>query len=135
MPAIKVRDLMSDNPVIVEHDAPLSVAEELMRSGHFRHLPVVDRGRLVGLLSHRDLARVHGADEAVEMNRWTHAGWVMTRDVRTIEPDRGLIEAGELMLEYKYGCLPVVEEGRVVGILTEADFVRWVVHTLRDRGV
>ena len=135
MPSIKVRDAMSENPVTLEDSDPLSRAEELMRTGHFRHLPVVSKGRLVGLLTHRDLTRFRGPDDAPELNRWTRAGWVMTREVRTIEPERGLIEAGEIMLEDKYGCLPVVEKGQIVGILTEADFIRWTVKTLRDRGV
>lgn len=134
MPTIKVRDLMSPNPVTLDDDAPLARAQDLMRTGHFRHLPVVSGGRLVGLITHRDLARETGPEPDPAVSRWTKAGWVMTRNVRTIEPDRTAIEAGELMLESHYGCLPVLEEGRIVGILTEADFVRWVVKALRDRG-
>ncbi|MDH5490733.1 MAG: CBS domain-containing protein [Myxococcales bacterium] len=135
MSVMTVRDLMSKRPVTLSEHDPLETADELMKSGHFRHLPVVEGERLLGLLTHRDLTRVGAhANSPAPMNRWTEAGWVMTREVRTIEPSRPLLEAAELMLDEKFGCLPVVEDGRLVGILTEADFVAYVLRLLQDPG-
>ena len=136
MSALTVRDLMSREPITLSEHDPLEKADELMQTGHFRHLPVVEEGRLVGLLTHRDMTRVGAHTESpTPMNRWTEAGWVMTRDVRAIEPDIPLLEAANLMLDQKYGCLPVVEDGKLVGILTESDFVAYVARQLQDPGV
>ncbi|MFW5876006.1 MAG: CBS domain-containing protein [Myxococcota bacterium] len=137
MAELKVRDLMTVDPVTLEQDEDLDLADQLMRLGRIRHLPVVQEGRVVGIISERDLLRTQAgqldgasADERLEMKRWVKAGWVMTRDVQEVGPDTALLEAAHLMRDRKYGCLPVVEEGRLVGILTEADFVDHVIHEL-----
>lgn len=98
-------------------------AELLMRILHVRHLPVVDgERRLVGLVTQRDLSRAKGPETLVSD--------VATRNVETCTPETMAREAGLRMLEHKYGCLPVVSDGRVIGILTESDFVRWAVDEL-----
>ena len=97
-----------------------------------RHLPVIeDDGSLVGLLSARDMLRLAVSD-SVDMTldvqndimQSTRVSDVMTLEPISVEPDQRLIEAAELMLEMKLGCLPVTEGSHLVGILTEADFVR-----------
>jgi len=93
---------------------------------------VVDRdGELVGLVSHRDLARgILGRIDDVPIGveedilRRRRVGEIMVTEPETVEPDARLRDAAEIMLEDKIGCLPVVEGTRLVGILTEADFVR-----------
>lgn len=136
----RVRDVMTRDPVTVEVDEDLDLADVLMRLTRVRHLPVLEGGRLVGLVSHRDLVRFESdqldggaAAERQQMRRWAKAGWIMTRGVQQVEPDMSLLEAARLMLEHKYGCLPVVEQGRLVGILTESDFVALVVRQLEGR--
>lgn len=131
---------MTREPVTLEVDEDLDLADVLMRLARIRHLPVLDHGRLVGLVSERDLLRVQSdqmddsaAAERQQMRRWVKAGWIMTRGVQEVEPDMPLVEAAQLMLEHKYGCLPVVEEGRLVGILTEADFVALAIRQLEGR--
>lgn len=94
----------------------------LMRRGKFRHLPVVDaRGKLVGVVSDRDLGRSASS-----------VGEVMTRDVVTVQPSTDIRQAARLMRERKIGCLPVVEDGRLVGILTEADVLCALEELLRS---
>ncbi len=125
-----VRDLMTESVRTVTRSSLLGDVRDLMYEGQFRHVPVVEDGELVGLITDRDLARITGSRtrrETEELLWDTPVERVMTRDVETADPDESLREAGERMLEAKYGCLPVVEGRVLVGILTEADFVRHVV--------
>lgn len=126
-----VRDLMTPEVVTLEADESLLLADDVMRLARIRHLPVVDRGRLVGLVSHRDMLRA-SVSSLAGLSRTEEASIkgaipvreVMKREVRTVRPDDTALAACELILEWKLGCLPVVDgDGRLVGILTEADFV------------
>ena len=127
MSAIRVRDLMTKEPVTIEADEEIDLAEQLMQLGRFRHVPVLEDGRLVGLITERDLLRARSADTP---KRHVKAEALMTRDVFAIGPDVLLLEAAQLLLDRKYGCLPVVEDGTLIGILTEADFVRFSMRQL-----
>ena len=105
---------------------------ELMDDKHVRHVPIVDaEGDLVGLVTHRDLSRsVLGPQEGLPLSvqedllRKRRVREIMATEIDTIEPDEPLTTAAEMLLENKIGCLPVVEGEHLVGILTEADFVR-----------
>lgn len=139
MSMIRVRDLMTSDPVTLQEDEDLDLADQLMNLARIRHLPVVNEGRVVGLVSERDLLRAQAgllgdasSQEQQEMKRWVKAGWVMTRDLQEVEPDMPLLEAALIMRKHKYGCLPVVEGGELVGILTEADFVEHAIRELED---
>jgi CBS domain-containing protein len=109
----------------------LSLAEQLMSLGRIRHLPVVDEdGQLAGIVSQRDLfhsgllrALGHGKHAAAHVRDMLPVKEVMSTDVITTKPDASLEEAALLTVEKKIGCLPVVENGRLVGILSESDFV------------
>jgi CBS domain-containing membrane protein len=113
------------------HDS-LETAAELMDVKHIRHVPVVDRdGDLVGLVTQRDLARsVLGPTEDLpisvrqEVLSRRKVREIMATEIDTAEPDTDLREAAEMLIENKIGCLPIVEGAHLVGILTEADFVR-----------
>jgi acetoin utilization protein AcuB len=122
--------------VTIQSDALASGAVSLMRSRGIRHLPVVDRGdRLVGIVTDRDLrqvvfdpaiqARLQRATEAL---RGLTVREVMTWGAITVTPTTPVADAARLMHERKVGSLPVVEQDRVVGILTERDVLR----TLRE---
>lgn len=127
----RVRDVMTTEVATLRPDDPLAVADDVMRLGRIRHLPVLDAdGVLVGLVSHRDLLR--SARLAPERSgrgaprshlKTLRVADVMTRDVVVAAPDDTLREAAAVMLHRKLGCLPVVENDELVGILTEADFV------------
>ena len=131
---MKVHELMTKKVIALKANEPLSRAPELMDSLGVRHLPVTDgAGDLVGLLSQRDLMRhsIEGQPEIPLSTQeavldQTKVGDVMIQSPECVEADTELTFAAQLMLEYKYGCVPVVEGQQLVGILTESDFVRLV---------
>jgi acetoin utilization protein AcuB len=128
---MKVREIMREAVVTVRPDAPARVAAELMRSHAVRHLLVTDEGeRLIGILTDRDLRHAALlpmlARHLVWEERWLKAPRVrdvMTWTVVTIDPDADLVRAGLLMFRRRVGSLPVVDHGRLVGILTERDLL------------
>lgn len=128
---MKVRDLMRTDLITVSPEADLAWADDVMGIAEVRHLPVVADDRLVGLLTSRDLLRVSLsvlADlESEQVNSMMHSvkvRLIMNTAVATAEPGWDLRDAIELMMDHKYGCLPVVENERLVGIITESDFLR-----------
>jgi len=135
MGKLKVMDLMTENVFSVNADEDLARLSDLMEDIHVRHMPVKDKeGRLVGLVSQRDLLRSAlftakdlPLTEQRELLQRMTVGEIMTADPETAEMDDDIEEAGRVMLDNKLGCLPVVEGGKLVGILTEADFVKFVV--------
>lgn len=127
--SIAVGDFMTRELVTVNETDDLALAESMLRLGGIRHLPVVRQGRLVGLVTHRDLLRTAVTHD----RRSTTAGDVMTRAPEAVGPNTSLVRAARLMLEKKFGCLPVVEsDGRLVGIITESDFVRFAADVVQD---
>jgi len=129
---------MTEEPYTLSPEARLSELYDLMDSKHVRHVPVVDEdGSLRGLATHRDL--VHSTvgtdnDMTVTMQRELLDNYtvdeIMTREPETINPSDDLRTAASLMLENKFGCLPVVDGEKLVGILTESDFVRLTLESL-----
>ena len=109
----------------------LTIADDVMKMKRLRHLPVVEEGRLVGILTQRDLfhaalstALNFGEKAQKEFLKTVVVKEVMTDDVRTIGPDADVKEAARLLIEHRIGCLPVVENGKIVGILSETDLMR-----------
>ena len=137
-----VRDLMTAEPVTVSPADRIVEAQELMGICGFRHIPVIDpQGALVGMLSRVDITRVAyeggGSDpraRAMQLAKLTVAE-VMVKRVDTVSPDEVLGEVARTMRGTRRACLPVVENGKLVGILTEADFVRMVSALLPDNTV
>ena len=123
-----VRALMRPDPVTLSVTDTLDIADDLMRLGRIRHLPVVDGTRVVGMVSQRDLLRA-AVSSLLELGRSAERDWlrkiavatVMTPRVFTVPPSAPLQAAVEIMIDKKIGCLPVVEDGRLVGLLTETD--------------
>lgn len=132
MRPLLVRDLMTENVFTLNAEDDLTTLYDLMDAEHIRHIPVIDQEKeLVGLVTHRDLLRsaLSGKNDLPlslqrEMLRRDKVGHIMMQEVESVEPDTPIGDAALTMLENKYGCLPVVEGMRLVGILTEADFVR-----------
>ena len=135
---MKVRDLMTTEVVTLIEDETLAHAQRCMARGRIRHLPVVRDGCLVGLVTHRDLLAasfsIFAEVDAHEQRRiFTTIPVVeaMHRDVVSVSPDLGVSEAAQILLENKYGCLPVVgQDDTLLGIVTEADFLRLTVRLL-----
>jgi CBS domain-containing membrane protein len=139
MPPVLVKHLMSSPVVTLFAEQSLPLADDIMRFKHFRHLPVVDdAGRLVGLVSHRDLLAAQISTRTgltVEERRAVQAdvrvGEIMTRDVWSVRPDVNASIAAATLLDHKYGCLPVIDDaGVLVGIVTEHDFLRFAAKVL-----
>ncbi len=138
---MRVADLMTTDLIMLNEADNLDLARMEMDLARIRHLPVVRKGRLVGLLTHRDILRAMcsvfaGIDgmEQSDILQEVPVRQIMSREVRTVEPDLDAAEAGRLLLDNKFGCLPVVAEGNLlVGIVTEADFVELAMHYLKQR--
>ena len=127
------RDLMTPNPLTVTPQASIAEAWDVMRELAVRHVPVVEDGVLVGMLSDRDLAQVNIARvlkaeeaDALREELKTPIIEVMTSDVISVEPDTEASEVIGLLLEHKIGALPVVEPGtrEVLGIISYVDVLR-----------
>ena len=127
-----VKDLMTSNVFTLYEDDNLRILKELMNWRNIRHVPVIDQdNRLVGLMTHRDFLKIAlsklseiSDSDADQVYEDIPIGQVMTRDVIVIDADTPLSEAAEVLTSSKFGCLPVVNEDKLLGIITEADFVR-----------
>ena len=128
---------MQREVVTLEASESLGVADDIMRLGRIRHMPVLSESKLVGILSQRDLFRaaissaLH-AQPAIErewLNR-IRVREVMTTPVCTTTPDASIHIAVEEMLAKRIGCLPVVENEALVGLLSETDCLRFLARVL-----
>jgi CBS-domain-containing membrane protein len=127
-----VRDLMSSDVVTLGRNDRLLAAEDLMRLGRIRHLPVLDEdGGLAGIVSQRDLfhsalmkALGYGSHAQQHALATIAVKEAMNTEVITTTPKTRLADAARVMLERKIGCLVVVEGQKIVGILAESDFVK-----------
>ena len=134
---LQVRDLMTKDVVTLDRNEKLSVADDVMRLGRIRHLPIVDEdGALAGIVSQRDLFHSgllralgygsHAKQQALDLLVLKEA---MKTEVVTVLPNTPLSEAAKLMMDRKIGCLVVVEGKKIVGILTETDFVKLAIES------
>ncbi len=127
---MKVKDIMVKEVATLDVNDELSLANDIMRLGRIRHLPVVDGTRLVGIVSERDLfksslaqALGYATKATRDLMKTLHIKDVMVTGVITITPDTELCEATKMMVEEKIGCLPVVEDNLLVGLITETDIL------------
>jgi CBS domain-containing membrane protein len=127
-----VHELMELKP-----DERLHLANDLMKLGRVHHMPVVSKGRVVGLVTERDLFRAAVSSvlrfRAAAAREWLEhipVSEVMTRDVITAAPDWTVAYAVDVMLKHRIGCLPVVDRGKLVGLVTETDCLRLLVRLL-----
>ncbi len=132
------RDLMTPDPITIAPDASISDAWDLMSEHDIRHVPVVQGGALVGMLSSRDLPlsdilRLLSVEGAVALNREMAkpVSKIMSRDVISVVPDARASDLVRLLLEHKVGAIPVVgaSTGKLLGIVSYIDVLR----ALQDR--
>ena len=114
-----VRDAMTEDPRSIGSSASVVEAARLMRERHIGSLPVTEDERLVGMITDRDITTRVVAESAVPET--TSVGDVYSRDLISVEPDHDLEEALELMARHQVRRLPVVENGRLVGMVAQAD--------------
>lgn len=126
-----VRELMTPTPISVSPRTPVDEARALMQQHRIRHLPVLDHERLVGMVSDRDI-RLVLPSPATSLSVY-EIGYLLTRltvvEIMarfpiTIAPDRPVTEAVRRMLANKVGALPVVAQGKVVGIVTRTNLLQ-----------
>ncbi len=133
-----VDDLMEREVVTLNAGDTLSLADDVMRLGRIRHLPVVEEGLLVGILSQRDLFRA-AVSSVLQLAQSSEREWlaripvraVMTPTVISVPPGTSIRRAVEIMLDKRIGCLPVADRGRLLGLLSETDCLRHLAHLLR----
>jgi CBS domain-containing protein len=117
--AKSVRDAMTEDPRSIGSSVSVVEAARLMREGDIGSLPITDDEKLVGMITDRDIATRVVAEAADP--QMTSVGDVYSRDVVSVEPDGDLEEAVRLMARHQVRRLPVVENGRLVGIVSQAD--------------
>ncbi len=135
---MQIKDHMTRPPITAPPEMPMQEALQLMRERGIRRLPVVDKkGKLVGIVSDRDLLHASPSD-ATSLSVWelnyllskVTLKDVMTKNVITVTPETPVQEAARIMAEKKIGGLPVVQAGKVVGIITETDLFRVLLELL-----
>jgi len=134
MPGLRVADIMTKDVFTINRNDTLATADDVMRLGRIRHLIVVhDDGELAGVLSQRDLflggllrALGYGSHAKTQALATLAVKEAMVADPYTTTPQTPLAEAATVMLRHKIGCLPVLDKKKVVGIVTESDFVSYV---------
>jgi acetoin utilization protein AcuB len=132
-----VRDVMTREPIVLEPEDTLMKALEIMRLRGVRRIPIVLADLLVGLLVEGDLKRAEPStlsesqDDFNRVMEDTPISRIMIQNPMTIAPDTPLLAAAETLHATKYGALPVVEDGKVIGILTDNDLIRTLVEILR----
>ena len=131
---LQVRDVMSREVHTVKRNDELGIADAVMKQERVRHLPVLDGdGEVCAVVSQRDLFRGallralgFGSRAEESMLKQVAVKEAMSSEIQTTAPDTPVADAARLMIERKIGCLPVIENGKLVGIVTETDFVRLV---------
>jgi acetoin utilization protein AcuB len=134
-----VEDVMTRSVVTLTPEETLRDAVSLLRTNRIRHLPVVDNSKVVGIVTDRDIKRATPSvlsgvdrDQYDRVLATTKVEQFMTREPRTVTPKTSLKAAVDIFLELKVGALPVVDDGHLVGILTQIDILR-VTRDLLDR--
>jgi CBS domain-containing membrane protein len=127
-----VADVMTREVVTLNEDDELGLADNIIHLGRIRHLPVVREGKLVGLVSQRDLLRAY-AKRGEAFGPTLLAKEVMKTDLLKAAPSTPLRRAFHTMMTKKLGCMPVVDaSGKLVGIVTEGDAVAFSVRVIAD---
>ncbi len=136
---MRVERIMTQNPVTVALYDSLRRAIALMKEGDFRRLPVLENGRLAGIVTDRDI-RLAANSPIILRERWQDEFLLdhvkveacMTPDPITVTPETSIEEAARLMRGRKVGGLPVVREGKLVGIITETDILNYYIELLEE---
>jgi CBS domain-containing protein len=125
---------MSTDLLTVNEEEPIDLVANLMDWHRIHHVPVEDdEHRLVGLVSHRPLMRFLASDDAGKEGGPIPVSRVMQRELITITPETSTLEAIDTMRRHRISCLPVLSEGRLVGMVTEHDFMRIASQLLEEK--
>jgi len=134
--ALKVRDVMTTDPLTMAPEESLMEALQTMRLRSIRRIPIMLDGKLVGLLTEGDLKRAEPStlsdtqEHFTQVMEGTPISRIMIENLVTTSPDTSLLEAAQVLWTNKYGALPVLEGERLVGILTDNDLLGALVRLL-----
>ncbi len=137
---ITVQDIMTTDLWTLKATDSLEAARHLMTEKHIRHIPIVDeQGGLVGLVTHRDLLAASipslvdmGDAQRMALEASTPLQQIMTTQLSVASATMNLRQAALRLQEYRYGCLPVVAKGKLIGIITDSDFVAVAINLLEQ---
>lgn len=128
---MNVSHIMTREVITLRPESSLRDAIAVIQKFRIRHIPVVEDGKLSGIVTDRDIKRatpsIHGGVTQEVYERVlndTKLFQVMTRDPLTVSPDTSIKEVAKLLVEKKYGAVPVVADGRLVGIVSDIDLLR-----------
>ena len=137
---MRIRDVMTKNPITVDSETLVLDAQKIMKENSIRRLPVVDKGNLVGIVTQHDLLQASPSPATSlsihELNYLLarmKVKEIMKKNPMTLSPDTPFEEALKMGQDNKIGSFPVVENGKLVGIATESDIVRFLTHALGIR--
>jgi CBS domain-containing protein len=131
---VKIEQFMTTDLFTVTEDEPMDLVASLMEWERIRHVPVEDhQNRLVGLISYRSLLRLFAKGELGTSRRQTAVSEIMHRTPLTVAPETSTLDAIELMRRHRVGCLPVVKDGRLVGLVTERDFMNVAAELMEEK--
>jgi CBS domain-containing protein len=128
-----VREIMSKDIEVIDRNDTLRTVEERMATKQLRHLPVLEQGEVVGMVTQRDLFKAtmssamgYGAEAQQAYLQSVRVKEIMVYPVVTVTPDTAVAAAADLILTKGIGCLPVVEGTRLIGIVTKTDLLRYL---------
>jgi len=137
---MRIRDVMTKNPITVDSETLVLDAQKIMQENSIRRLPVVDKGKLVGIVTKHDLLQASPSPATSlsihELNYLLarmKVKEIMKKNPMTLSPDTPFEEALKMGQDKKIGSFPVVENGKLVGIANESDIVRFLTHALGIR--
>ncbi|MCP4678959.1 MAG: CBS domain-containing protein [Deltaproteobacteria bacterium] len=136
---ITVADIMTKRVIYLREEDNLTIISKGMERYNLRHLPVVSDDKLMGIVTHRDLLRLavssietstpEGKMKQEKLDESTFVASVMTQNPVTVSPDTPIWEAARIIIDNKFGCLPVIDkDSKLVGIVTEHDFLKTLAH-------
>lgn len=135
-----VHEYMTRDPICLSPGETLRKARQIMKEQGLRRFPVLEKGKLVGIVTDRDVRQAGLSSAVMQERRYVdyildriQVVGIMTPNPITVKPDTSLREAADLILENKIGGLPVVEGDKLVGIITETDLIKALIDIL-DRG-
>ena len=137
-----VRDLMTTDLTTLREDEVLLDATLLLARGGLRHIPILNDKKLVGIVTDKDVKHytpsILSGIPPAEYNRLmetTPLSKIMSRNPTTIEPGKTVYEAAQILFDHRIGCLPVVEDGELRGIITITDMLNLLIKLLKEKGL